>query len=100
MSLSSNIAPILEYATMLMMAIIFTAFALSIKEGFWATALKVTAAMFWFVMAIGQFIFFGVDSSFLVLSLPYTIFGLLFFISILRDSLSEKKHRAWDFEDD
>lgn len=99
MSLSSNLAPILEYATLLTLSIIFTAFALSVKDAFWSAALKLTAALFWFVMAIGQFIFFGPASSLMVLSFPYGIFGLLFFISILRDSLSEKKHKMWDFED-
>ena len=59
-----NLAPILEYATLLMLSIIFTAFALSLKDSFWGTVMKVTAGLFWFVMAIGQFIFFGVDGAF------------------------------------
>ena len=99
MSLSVNVAPLLEYATLLMLAIIFTAFAISVKDSFWSTAFKLAAGLFWFVMAVGQFIFFGVDGTFLVLSLPYVVFGLLFFVAIVRDSLSEKKHRQWDFED-
>ena len=99
MSLSANIAPLLEYSTLFMLAIIFTAFAISLKDAFWGTALKLAAGLFWFVLAIGQFLFFGVDGAFLILSLPYAIFGLLFFVAIVRDSLSEKKHRQWDFEE-
>lgn len=99
MSLSATISPILQYGTLLVFAIVFTFAGMSVKEGFWGTATKLIAGLFWFVLAIGQFIFFGVDGSFLVLSLPYAMFGLLFFVSIIRDSISEKKNRQWNFED-
>ena len=100
MSLSVSIAPVLEYATLLMLAAIFTAFAISVKDSFWSTSLKLAAGLFWFVLAIGQFIFFGGAGEFVVLALPYGILGFLFFVAIIRDSLSAKKHRQWEFEDD
>lgn len=99
MSLSSSIAPVLEFGTLLVLTIIFTFAAFTLKEGFWSTAVKVAAGMFWFVLAIGQFIFFGADNAFMILCLPFSVFGLLFFVSIIRDSISEKKRRMWDFED-
>lgn len=99
MSLSAAISPILQYGTLLVFAVIFTFAAMTIKDSFWATATKLAAGLFWFVLAIAQFIFFGVDGAFMILSLPYAIFGLLFFVAIVRDSLSEKKHRQWDFEE-
>jgi hypothetical protein len=99
MSLSATLATTLSYATVLCLSIIFTAFAIGVKDSFWSTALKIIAGLFWFVMAVGQFIFFGADGAFMILSLPYAIFGLLFYVAIMRDSLSERKHRQWDFEE-
>ena len=97
MSLSSNIAPILSYATLFCLTIIFTAFALTMQDKIWAVTMKFIAGLFWIVMAIGQFIFFGVSGALLVLSLPYAMFGLIFWVMIYHDFLSEKKARAWEF---
>jgi hypothetical protein len=87
------------YATLFALTVVFTAFALVIRDKLWRVALKFIAGLFWIIMAITQFFFVGSSSMFLILSLPYAIFGLIFWIAILNDFLGDKKNRIWNFDD-
>jgi len=78
---------------------IFTSFALTIKDKLWTVALKFIAGLFWIIMAVAQFYFMGSSGFLLILSLPYAIFGLIFWIAIYNDFLGDKKDRIWKFED-
>lgn len=95
MVLSETIA----YVTIFALTVVFSVFAIVIKDELWRVALKIIAAMFWFVMAVGQFMFFGVEGSLYILGLPYAIFGLLFIFALVHDFLTEKKDRVWKFPD-
>ena len=94
MVLSETIA----YVTLLGLTIVFTAFALVIRDKIWIVTLKLVAGLFWMVMAISQFYFFGSDGFLMILSLPYTIFGVILFYTILNDYLGDKKDRIWNFD--
>jgi hypothetical protein len=87
------------YATLLSLTVIFTAFALVIQDKLWRVALKFIAGLFWIIMAISQFFFVGGSSMFMILSLPYAVFGMIFWFAIFNDFLGDKKDRVWDFED-
>ena len=87
------------YFTLLCLTVVFTAFALVIKEELWRVALKFIAGLFWVVMAISQFVFVGASGTFLILSLPYAVFGMIFWFAILHDFLGDKKDRIWKFDD-
>jgi hypothetical protein len=89
----------LNYVTLLAMTIIFTAFALAIPDKIWSLLLKVIAGLFWFVMAVSSFFFFGSESFLMIMSLPYAIIGLIFWILIIHDSLKTKHDRPFMFED-
>ena len=95
MVLSETIA----YVTLLGLTIVFTAFALVICDKLWTVVLKLTAGIFWLVMAISQFYFFGGSAFLMILALPYAIFGLILFFAILNDYLGDKKDRIWNFND-
>ena len=95
MVLSETIA----YVSLLALTILFTAFALVICDKLWTIILKLTAGIFWMVMAISQFYFFGSDGFLMILSLPYAIFGMIMFFAILNDYLGDKKDRIWNFND-
>ncbi len=90
----------ISYVTLLGMTIVFTSFALVIKEEFWRVTLKIVASVFWFVMAVAQFIFFGSESAMMVMSLPYAIIGMIMVWAILHDFLGDKKERIWKFNED
>jgi hypothetical protein len=89
----------ISFITIFSLTIVFSVFAIVIKDEIWRVALKMMAALFWMVMAVLQFTYFGVNSALNILSLPYAIFGLLFVFAILHDFLSEKKDRIWKFPD-
>lgn len=89
----------IAYASVLLLTVVFTVMALVVKDKLWRVALKFIAGLFWIIMSIGQFVFFGAASDVIVLSLPYAIFGMVFWIAIYNDFLSEKKNRVWDFDD-
>jgi hypothetical protein len=89
----------ISYITLFAMTIVFTAFALAIQEKVWAILLKVVAGLFWFVMAISSFWFFGSESFLMIMSLPYAIIGLIFWILIIHDSLKTKHDRPFLFDD-
>lgn len=95
MVLSETIA----YGTLFGLTIVFTAFALGISGKLWRVALKFIAGLFWIIMAVSQFFFFGSGGFLMVLSLPYAIFGMIFWIAIFNDFLAEKKERIWKFDD-
>ena len=89
----------IAYMTIFALTIIFSCFAFVMKDSFWRVMLKVMAALFWFIMAVCGFTFFGSSGTMFVLSLPYAVFGMLFIFAILKDFLDEKKERIWKFED-
>ena len=95
MVLSETIA----YVTLLGLTIVFTSFALVLQDKMWKVVLKLVAGMFWMVMAISQFYFFGSGGFLMVLALPYAIFGLILMVAILNDYLGDKKDRIWNFKD-
>ena len=95
MVLSETIA----YVTLFGMTIVFTCFALVISDKLWRVALKFIAGLFWIVMAIGNFFFMGSSGFLMVMSLPYVIFGLLFWVAIFNDFLGDKRDRIWKFKD-
>jgi hypothetical protein len=66
----------ISYITLFALTVVFTAFALVIQDNLWKVALKFIAGLFWVVMAVGQFFFFGSGSFLMILSLPFAIFGL------------------------
>lgn len=90
----------ISYVTLLCLTLCFTAFALVIQDALWRIMLKITAALFWWVMAVAQFIFFGSEGVLMILSLPYAIIGLIFVFAIFRDYLSAKHDSIWGFKDD
>ena len=79
--------------------IIFTAFALVIQENFWKIMLKAMAGMFWMILGVSLYIFMGADATMIVLALPFVIFGMIFIVSIIRDSLKVKHDKPFIFED-
>jgi hypothetical protein len=89
----------ISYITLFALTIVFTAFALVIQEKVWAILLKVVAGLFWFVMAASSFFFFGSESFLLIMSLPYAIIGLIFYILIIHDTLKTKHDKPFLFED-
>lgn len=89
----------ISYITLFALTVVFTGFALAVQDNLWKVALKFIAGLFWVIMAIAQFFFFGSSGFLMVLSLPYVIFGMVFWIAIFHDFLSEKKERIWKFED-
>ena len=89
----------ISYVTLLALTIIFTAFALTIQETIWRFLLKMVAGLFWFVMAVSTFFFFGSDGFLMVMSIPYAILGLMFYILIIHDSLKAKRDKPFIFED-
>jgi hypothetical protein len=89
----------ISYITLFSLTIVFSAFALVITDKLWRVALKFIAGMFWMILAVAQFFYMGSEGFLMILSLPYAIFGMLFWFAILHDFLSEKKERIWQFED-
>lgn len=87
------------YVSVFALTLVFTAFALVLKETFWRFMIRFTAGMFWMVLGVSLFIFLGPASSFIILSLPFVIFGLLFVISIVYDTLKTKHDRPFIFDD-
>lgn len=88
----------IQYASLLGVTIVFSAFALTIdKEGL-KLVLKLTATICWFVMALTQFFFFGGSN---VLAAPmvmlFLAFGIIFAFSTVTDWNTEKKDRIWKF---
>jgi hypothetical protein len=84
----------ISYITLFALTVVFTAFALVIQDNLWKVALKFIAGLFWVVMAVGQFFFFGSGSFLMILSLP-----MIFWIAIFNDFLGDKKDRIWKFEE-
>lgn len=89
----------ISYITLFALTIVFTAFALAIQDNLWRVALKFIAGLFWMILAIAQFVFFGSSGVFMVMSLPYAIFGMVFWFAIIHDFVSEKKERIWKFDE-
>ena len=89
----------ISYITLFAMTIVFTAFALAIQESVWRILLKLIAGLFWMVMAVSSFFFFGSEGFLMVLSLPYAIIGLLFWVLIIHDTLQTKHDKPFIFED-
>ena len=89
----------IAYASLFSLTIFFSAFALGTTDKLWRVALKFIAGLFWMIMAVAQFFFFGSEAFLMVISLPYAIFGMLFWFAIMNDFLGEKKKRIWDFDD-
>lgn len=87
------------YISVFALTIVFTAFALVLQENFWRIMMRIIAGMFWMVLGVSVFIFMGPASEFVILSLPFVIFGLLFIISIIYDSLKTKHDRPFIFDD-
>jgi hypothetical protein len=94
------ISDTISYALLVCFTIIFTAFALGIEDKMWRVFLKFMAGLFWIILAIAQFYFVGSTGFLLVLSLPFTIFGLIFWFMILNDFLGDKHDRIWNFKED
>lgn len=86
------------YMTLLVITVFLSASAFAIKDAFWSIALKITAALFWFILALSQLFFFGVNSAYAVLSFPYAIFGLLFIVALIRELLAAKHDRIFNFD--
>jgi len=86
------------YITVFGLTVIFTVFALTMKEN--KIFLKLTAALAWMVMALLQFVV-GNTITVLSLALPplFAVFGILFIISTIKDWYGEKHDRIWKFED-
>lgn len=89
----------MSYITILAFTIIFTAFAFTIKEVIWSYILKMIAGLFWMVLSISNFYFFGADGFLMIMSIPYVIIGLLFFILIIHDTLKTKHDKPFIFND-
>jgi hypothetical protein len=89
----------ISYITLFAMTIVFTAFALAIQENIWRILLTMVAGLFWMVMAVASFFFFGSESFLMIMSLPYAIIGLIFWILIIYDSLKTKRDKKFIFED-
>jgi hypothetical protein len=89
----------ISYITLFAMTIVFTAFALAIQENVWRILLKMVAGLFWMVMAVSSFFFFGSESFLMIMSLPYAIIGLIFWVLIIYDSLKTKRDKPFIFED-
>jgi hypothetical protein len=89
----------ISYITLFAMTIVFTAFALAIQEMIWRILLKVVAGLFWMVMAISTFFFFGSSSFLMIMSLPYAMIGLIFWVLIIHDALKTKHDKPFMFED-
>ena len=89
----------ISYVTLFAMTIVFTAFALAIQENVWRILLKMIAGLFWIVMAIASFYFFGADGFLMIMSLPYAIIGLVFWILIIHDVLKTRHDKPFLFED-
>lgn len=86
------------YMAMFALTIIFTAFAIVIKEEVWNILLKFIAGFFWIVLAVSNFYFMGSNGFFIVMSLPFAIFGLIFWALIYYEILENKKNKMWTFE--
>lgn len=89
----------ISYLSLLGLTIVFTSFALVIQDKLWRVMLKMIAGLFWMVMAVANFNFFGSGGFLMIMSLPYVVFGLVFWYMILHDFLAEKKERIWQFDD-
>ena len=89
----------ISYITLFALTVVFTAFALTIQDTLWKVALKFIAGLFWIIMAIGQFFFFGSGGFLMILSMPFAVFGMIFWIAIFNDFLGDKKDRIWKFEE-
>ena len=89
----------ISYVTLLGLTIFFTSFALMFQDKMWKVVLKLVAGIFWMVMAISQFYFFGGSAFLMILALPYAIFGMILFFAIFNDYLGDKKDRIWNFND-
>ena len=87
------------YVTILALTIIFSAFALVIQDKLWRVALKFIAGFFWIVLSISLFFFMGSDGFLMIMSLPFAIFGMIFWFAILYDFLNTRKKRIWKFPD-
>lgn len=87
------------YVTILALTIIFSAFALVIQDKLWRVALKFIAGFFWIVLSVSLFFFMGSDGFLVIMSLPFAIFGLIFWLNILTDFLNTRRERIWKFED-
>jgi len=87
----------ISYVTVFGLTVVFTAFALAIHDNLWRVALKFISGLFWMILAITQFYFFGSSGFLMILSLPYAIFGMIFWFAIIHDFVSEKKERIWKF---
>ncbi|MFA5365381.1 MAG: hypothetical protein WC325_09410 [Candidatus Bathyarchaeia archaeon] len=96
---TSALSDTTNYLVLLVLTLVFTVLALINTDKLWRVALKFIAGMFWMILAIAQFFYMGSDGFLMILSLPYAIFGMLFWFAILHDFLSEKKERIWQFED-
>jgi len=81
------------YITVFGLTVIFTVFALTMKEN------KIFL-LAWMVMALLQFVV-GNTITVLSLALPplFAVFGILFIISTIKDWYGEKHDRIWKFED-
>jgi hypothetical protein len=90
----------ISYIVLFALTVVFTAFALVMPDKIWRSILKFIAGMFWLVMAVSQFFYFGTDGFLMILSVPYAIFGLIFWAMILNDFLGDKKDRIWNFKED
>ena len=89
----------ISYITLFALTIVFTAFALAIQETVWRILLKMIAGLFWMVMAISSIFFFGSSSFLMVMSLPYAMIGMIFWILIVYDVLKTKHDQPFIFED-
>jgi uncharacterized membrane protein len=89
----------ISYITLFALTIVFTAFALAIQENVWRILLKMIAGLFWMVMAISSIFFFGSSSFLMVMSLPYAMIGMIFWILIIYDVLKTKHDQPFIFED-
>lgn len=88
------ISETIEYTLIFGLTVIFTVFAIVLKEGTQRLIMKVIAGILWFVMAVAQFLIGDITSA---LTLSFALlcgtFSTIFFLSTVLDWFGEKKSR-------
>ena len=90
----------IQYITILGIAIVFSAFSMTIEQEGLKMALKLISILSWFIMALSTFFFFGTDA---ILAVPLTIMflgiGLVFAFTTVTAWTAEKKKKIFGFDD-
>jgi len=87
------------YVTIFALTIVFTAFSFVIQDNIWRILLKAIAGLFWMIFGIVLFVSVGTSGFLSVMSLPFVIIGLIFWIILIYDFFAEKKEKPFRFED-